>query len=136
MAKFKKGESGNSAGRPAGIEDRRMKYRKLLEPHAENLIQKAVDLALSGDATALRLCLERIVPAIKSRDETVALPLVGTAKSLTERGEAILAALGAGILSPSEAGGLIQALAAQSRITEIDELEKRIAQLEGKTYVT
>ena len=135
MAKFKKGASGNAAGRPAGIEDRRMKYRKLLEPHAENLIQKAVDLALSGDATALRLCLERIVPAIKSRDETVALPLVGTAKSLTERGEAILAALGAGILSPSEAGGLIQALAAQSRITEIDELEKRIAQLEGKTYV-
>ena len=42
MARFKKGQSGNRAGRPKGIKDRRVKYRELLEPHAQALVKKAV----------------------------------------------------------------------------------------------
>ena len=34
----------------------------LLDGEAEALTRKAVDLALEGDTTALRLCLERIAP--------------------------------------------------------------------------
>ena len=38
------------------------KLRKLLEPHASDLVTKAVELALAGDTMALRLCLERLLP--------------------------------------------------------------------------
>ena len=63
---FKKGQSGNPSGRPKGVKDKRTELRELLEPHAEALVKKAVDLALMGDTSALRLCLERIIPAVKS----------------------------------------------------------------------
>ncbi len=128
--RFKKGQSGNPKGRPKGIKDRRVKYRELLEPHASELVKKAVELALAGDTTSLRLCLERIVPSIKSQDEPVKLgELEGT---LPEQGAAIVAAMGAGQVSPSEAAVMLQALAAQARIVEVDDLEKRVTVLEDK----
>lgn len=63
---FVKGKSGNPAGRPKGASDRRTELRELLEPHAGALIKKAVEMALAGDTTAMKLCLERVLPAVKS----------------------------------------------------------------------
>ncbi len=128
MARFKKGQSGNRAGRPKGIKDRRVKYRELLEPNARALVKKAVQLALDGDTTALRLCLDRIIPTIKTKDEPIKLDcLTGT---LTEQGQTIIRAIGNGTLAPSEAATMLQALAAQARITELDVLEQRLRTLE------
>ena len=128
MARFKKGRSGNRAGRPKGIKDRRVKYRELLEPHAKVLVKKAVQLALDGDTTALRLCLDRVIPTIKTKDEPIKLDcLTGT---LTEQGQVIIQAMGSGTLVPSEAATMLQALAAQARITELEVLEQRLRTLE------
>ncbi len=128
MARFKKGQSGNRAGRPKGIKDRRVKYRELLEPHAKVLVKKAVQLALDGDTTALRLCLDRIIPTIRAKDEPIA---VGSLKgTLTEQGQAIIQAMGSGSLVPSEATTVLHALAAQARITELEVLEQRLRTLE------
>jgi hypothetical protein len=127
---FSKGESGNPAGRPPGIPDKRTALRKLLDPHAETLVQKVVDKALEGDIAALRLCLERLIPPAKSRDAPVDVgPLSG---SLTDHGRTILTALSEQRITPDEASALMQAVAAQARIIEVDELEKRIAALEAK----
>ena len=68
MARFKKGESGNLQGRPKGIKDRRTEFRELLEPYAPALVNKAVAMALKGDSTALRLCLDRLIPPVKAVD--------------------------------------------------------------------
>lgn len=128
---FKKGQSGNPGGRPRGIKDRRVKYREYLEPHAEDLIKKTVDLALTGDVAAMRLCLERIIPPIKAKGETVN---IGTLKgSLTVQGQKIISAMGKGQLTPSEAASMLSTMASQTRIIEADELEKRIAALEAKS---
>ncbi len=128
MARFKKGQSGNRAGRPKCIKDRRVKFRELLEPHAKVLVKKAVQLALEGDTTALRLCLDRIIPTIKTKDEPIKLDcLTGT---LTEQGQVIIQAMGSGSLVPSEAAAMLQALAAQARIKELDVLEQRLRTLE------
>lgn len=64
---FKKGISGNIQGRPKGIVDKRIELRSLLVPHAEALVNKAVELALAGDSNALRLCIDRLIP--KAKDE-------------------------------------------------------------------
>jgi hypothetical protein len=131
MPKFQPGRSGNPAGRPKGCKDRRTEYaRGLLEPHAKALMQKVVDLALEGDTTALRLCLERLVPPLRDRPQPVTV--AGLTGTLTEQGQAVLRALGSGALAPEEAARVLGALADQARIVEVDELERRVQALEQR----
>ena len=63
---FKAGKSGNPQGRPKGSKDKRTELRALLEPHAPALVEKAVQMALDGDTVALKLCLDRIIPAMRA----------------------------------------------------------------------
>lgn len=128
---FAKGQSGNPAGKPKGAKDKRTALRELLTPHAADLVQKAVDLALAGDTTALRICIDRIMPAVRAKDSPISLPeLSELSGSLTEQGRIVLDALAAGAITPDEANAVMQVIAAQARIVEVDELEKRIATLE------
>ena len=131
MARFKKGESGNPTGRPKGIKDKRTALRAFLEPHAEALVQKAKNLAMEGDTTALRLCLERLVPPIKIKDEPVEIEGLEGTQSLVEQGQAIINALAKGQLTPSEAATLMQSVATQARIIEVEELDRRLTALES-----
>ncbi|MCU7807824.1 MAG: hypothetical protein KZQ73_08165, partial [Candidatus Thiodiazotropha sp. (ex Semelilucina semeliformis)] len=66
---FKKGKSGNPKGRPKGVADRRTLFRKHIESKAEDLIKKVVEMALDGDVRAMKLCLERITPPMRPKDE-------------------------------------------------------------------
>src|SRR5262249_39105368 len=60
---FQKGQSGNLAGRPPGSRNEAtLAAEILLEGEAEALTRQAIELALEGDRTALKLCLERILP--------------------------------------------------------------------------
>jgi len=122
---WKPGQSGNPSGHRPGP-SRVAKLRKLLEPHASDPIAKAVELALASDTTALKVCLERLLPPI--REEPVKLRLQG---SLSEQGQTILATVAAGDLSPTPAARLLQALAHQAKLVEVDELERRVAALEA-----
>ena len=128
---WEKGESGNPAGRPLGIRDKRSAMRDLLVPHAEQLVSKAVELALAGDPTALRICIDRLIPPAKAKGDPVVLP--APSNSLAENGRNVIRALAHGTLSPEEAAEILRALAAQARILEIDEIEKRVAALEARS---
>ena len=57
-------------------------------------------------------------------------PLTG---GLTSQGRAVLEALSSGQITPNQAATIMQAIAAQARIVEVDELEQRVATLEGKS---
>lgn len=128
--KFKPGQSGNPAGKQKGTKDKRTALRELLQPHAADLVKKAVDLALAGDTTALRICVDRIIPAVKAKDAPISLS--GLSGSLADQGRTVLDALAAGELTPDEASAVMGVISAQARIIEVDELEKRIAALEGR----
>ena len=66
--RFARGRSGNLAGRPHGCRDHvNRAARLLLAGEGEALTRKAVEMALAGDPTALRLCLERIVVPYRER---------------------------------------------------------------------
>ena len=124
---FAKGKSGNPSGRPKGIQDKRVAVRGLLNPHAPELIQKAVEMALGGDTTALKLCLDRLVPALKPTGTALTIDVAG---SLSERGEAVLAAITSGQVDPITGGALIGALTNQAKLKEITDIEERLAELE------
>jgi len=52
---FKAGQSGNPNGRRKGVLNKRTELAKMLDPHAEAIVAKMIELALQGDVTALRL---------------------------------------------------------------------------------
>jgi hypothetical protein len=75
--RWKPGVSGNRAGKPKGARHKAtLAAESLLEGEALALSRKAVELALKGDVAALRLCLDRIVPARKDRPVRFMLPRI------------------------------------------------------------
>ncbi|MBJ9926602.1 MULTISPECIES: DUF5681 domain-containing protein [Burkholderia cepacia complex] len=129
MTQFRKGQSGNPAGKPKGARDKRTALRELLQPHAADLVKKAVELALAGDTTALRICIDRCIPTIKAKDQPISLKSLGG--SPAQMGETVLRAMAAGEITPDEAAAVMQVVTAQMRIVEVDDLVKRIEALEG-----
>src|SRR5258708_8865649 len=72
---FLRGESGNPAGRPMGARHKAtVAAEALLDGEAEALTRKAVEMALAGDGTALRLCLDRIIPPRRERPGRFKMP--------------------------------------------------------------
>lgn len=125
---FKKGQSGNPQGRPKGLTDRRTALRELFDARRDDLVAKAIELALEGDTQALKLCLDRAIPALKPQDAPVTLPrFTGT---IADQGRQVLEGLADGRLTPDEAATVMGAVAAQARIVEVEELERRVAELE------
>jgi hypothetical protein len=77
---WKPGQSGNPKGRPKGSRNRvSVACDELLDGEAEKLTRKAIEMALGGDNTAMRLCLERICPPRKERPINLSLPNLKTA---------------------------------------------------------
>jgi hypothetical protein len=65
---FKPGQSGNPSGRPVGARNRAtLAMEALLDGDAEAIMGKAIELAKAGDGPALRLCLDRLMPARRDR---------------------------------------------------------------------
>jgi hypothetical protein len=75
----------------------------LLVGEAEALTRKAIELAKAGDTTALRLCLERVVPPRKDRPISLALPAINSADDANQAMRVVLAAVGEGRITPGEA---------------------------------
>ena len=131
MTKFAQGHSGNPLGRKKGMLNKRTQLAKLLEPHAESLIQKAVELALDGDSNALRLCIERLIPkaqAICSKD----IGLLD--KSFTEKAQTIFNWMASGEIPLANGEALMKSLVLEAKVFETDELIRRIETLEEKKY--
>src|ERR1700738_1854828 len=77
---LEKGQSGNPLGRRVGCRNKTtIAAAALLAGEAETLTRKAVELALVGDPTALRLCLERILPPCRERTVKFVLPPIESA---------------------------------------------------------
>ena len=60
-----------TAGRPKGaLNKTTLAARALLDREAEQITRKCVELAKAGDTTALRLCLERLLPPRREESST------------------------------------------------------------------
>ena len=120
-------------GKPKGTRSRAtMAAEALLQGEVEALTRTAIDKALEGDGVALRLCLERLVPPRKDTPVNIDLPVITNAADVVGASAAVLAAVGAGDVTPDEAGRVMTLLTAHKSIIEMGELERRIAALEEK----
>ena len=131
--RFKPGQSGNPSGRRPGSRNRAsLAAEALLEGESEALTRTAIALALEGDTTALKMCLDRIAPPRKDAPVTLDLPvLTGPETALAGVARAIAAAA-AGEITPSEAGAVVSLIEAYRKAYETREIEKRLAALEDE----
>lgn len=130
---WKKGESGNPNGKPAGARNKAtIMVQAIMERGAKEIAEAVVGLAKEGDLSAARLVLERLVPPAKERPILLALPDTGSADGIAEAQNAILQAVAAGDLLPAEGATLAGIVEARRKAVETEELEHRIAALEGK----
>src|SRR6516165_7000485 len=100
QGQFKRGQSGNPSGKPKGTRNKvTLAVEALLDGEAEALTRKAIELAKGGDLTALRLCMDRLLPPRKDRPVSLDLPRIDSARDAPKAISALLAAVAAGELA-------------------------------------
>jgi hypothetical protein len=130
---FEKGQSGNPAGRAPGSKNRStLMAQALLEGEAEELLRIAVKMAREGDSVALRLCLDRIAPRLRPRDDAIAfeLPQINTVADLLPALSAIAAGVASGDLTAEQAGHLTQLVHRWTEAVQVVDFDARLRKLE------
>ena len=120
-----------NAGRPKGARNKTtLAVEALLDGEAEAISRKAIAMAKDGDMTAIRLCMDRIVPPRKDRPIPFPMPKMETAADAVKASSAVIAAVAEGDLTPSEAAELTTMVEAFARTIEVADLETRLIALE------
>ena len=124
MARFKKGESGNPAGRPPGSSNKNL---QILRDAAEEILPVVIEKAKNGDADAQRLILDRGLPRLKpvTMPEPMALP----GGNFAEQVKSLMALIATGNISPSTAAEIAGVISTGARVEEIDQLRDELAAL-------
>lgn len=127
--KFRKG----NPGRPHGARHKTTEaVLALLDGEAEQLTRKAIDAALDGDITALRLCLERIAPPRKDSPIRFTAPEMTSAQDAASAMAGVVKAVSEGELTPQEGAAVTGLIEAFRRSLETEELERRVSELEKR----
>lgn len=128
---WKPGQSGNPKGRKKGARNKAtLAALELLDGEAEVLSRKAIDLALEGDTTALRLCLERIAPPRRDVPIKFDLPELETAADAATAMARVVEAVACGEMTPTEGSAVATLIEGFRKTLEVEDLARRLEALE------
>lgn len=105
--------------------------QQLIDGAGDRVVNKVVQMAEEGDATAMRLVVERLVPQRKSAPVKFDLPQIETIDDAKRAIAAIIAAQADGELTADEAAGFIASIETYIKIYSLADIETRLAKLEG-----
>ena len=126
---FTKGVSGNPAGRPKGIKDKRHRYAESIESMIPDVLESVFQKAIAGDMTAAKMLLDRSLPTKRPEQERVQIPIKeNTALNARE----VLKSVFDGEVSPDVGASLLASITGVLKAIEVEDLAKRIEALEGK----
>ena len=103
-----------------------------MDGEAEQLGRTAITMALGGDTTALKLCLERLCPPRRDRAVALRLPDINAVADLPRVSAAIIAATAAGQITPAEGEQLGRLVASHATALQTCEFEARLRALEAE----
>ena len=128
---FTKGNTANPRGRPQGSRNSAtILLQKLMDGEGEEITRAVIDLAKDGNETAMRLCLERLIPVRKDRPIRLKLPQITTAAGVGEATNVLLQSVARGEITPAEAASVTALLESRRKSIETTELEARITAIE------
>src|SRR5262249_16345851 len=129
--RFQKGQSGNPSGLPRGALNRApVLAQELLSARVESIAGKLIELAEGGDMRAIRVCMDRLVPAIKDQPITVELPPIEKPADSVEAVASIAAAVAAGDLTATESAQLAKVVDVYIRALATKRFDERLSKLE------
>jgi hypothetical protein len=102
----------------------------LLGGQVKELTQKAVEMAMAGDASVMRALLDRLIAPRKERPVSLAMPKINSASDLIAAAAALTSAVGAGEITPGEAASLSTLVGNTAKAVETFELAERLTRLE------
>ena len=122
---------GNKAspGRPPG-RGIVAELRDKLAQDVDKVIGILREQALAGDPQAIRILLDRVLPSLRPIEMPTPLDL--PAGNLAQQAHAVVQAVAAGDIAPSQAAQIISALGGVAKIVETTDLLDRIEKLEEK----
>ena len=123
---------GNPGRRPGSRNRATIAAQQLLDRGAKKLAQTCLDRALAGDSVALKLALERILPAARERPLQIELPMPESASDVQATLQAIIRAAADGTLTASEAERLSRTVETLARVGALAEFEARLQALEAQ----
>jgi hypothetical protein len=130
---FKKGQSGNPAGKPKGTRNKTtVLLEALLDSKAEELTKKAIQMAEAGDPTMMRLCLERLIPPRKDRPLNFDLPPLKTTEDASLAQLKILENVAKGELTAPEAADVSKIIENYADTVRLTDIEQRLAEAEAR----
>ena len=125
---FTKGVSGNPAGRPKGIKDKRHRYAESIDAMIPQVLESVYQKALAGDMTAAKMLLDRTLPNKRPEQERVEIEHSGNIASDAQN---VLRSVLDGEVSPGVGASLLSAMTSVLKAIEVEELAKRIEALES-----
>jgi hypothetical protein len=118
-------------GRPLGSKNKTTQMvEQLAEGQAEQLVQKALELAHAGDVSCLRMMLDRLWPLRKGQPVNMVMPPINDAQDVLLAIASIWTAIREGRLTPDEASALSLVAERSMQVINQQELLKRIEELE------
>ena len=130
--RFQPGNSGNPAGRPVGCRNATtLAVEALLDGEAEAITRRVVNAALEGDLTAIKMVLDRVAPARKSRPVMIDIPPTVDARGVALAQATLVASVAGGEITPDEGMALSGLLEARRKAIETEELAARLQHLEA-----
>ena len=120
-------------GRPQGSRNKAtIALQEMLDGHGESITRKCALLALQGDPTALRLCMERLIAPRRDSPVKFKLSAVTTAAEVAQAVGTVLHRVAGGQLTPAEGQVIAAILEGRRKVIETEEHEARIRALESK----
>lgn len=99
---------------------------------AEEIIQKAVDMAKAGDVQAIRIFVDRMWPIRKGAPVSFVLPDLSSPNGMTEAMNAVLAGVADGSLTPEEGTAVANLVETRRKAVETEDFAARLAALEER----
>jgi hypothetical protein len=124
--------SGLTVARPQGSRNKAtIALQEMLDGHGESITRKCALLALQGDPTALRLCMERLIAPRRDSPVKFNLPAVNTAAEVGQAIGTVLHDVAGGQLTPAEGQMVSAILEDRRKAIETEDHDDRIRALES-----